>query len=1443
MSVKTDVINLQINVNSNQAQNHLNELRKKADSIRLSMDGLKKSTQEYKDKAKELAAVTSQMDELKRSIGLTALSQKELERELTKLQRLKGSVAPFSKEYKELASQIDKVNDRLYEVRNNVTGFSKIFSKVKDEVKQFGALAVAYLGFQFVSDQFKNIINGAGKTSDQLADLRRVSGLTADEVNKLNKSLSGLDTRTSTGSLRDIAIIAGKLGVAKNDVLGFTAAVDKLVVALGDELGDADQITTQLGKILNVFDGKVNGDNITKLGNAFVVMANAGVASGGYIADFTQRVAAVSKAANLGLGDVVGFAAGLEEMGLKAESSGTAFQKVLGDMANDLPKAARLAGAKTKEEIGAFINLFNNSPEQALVKFAEGLAKNKSGFAEMTASMKDAGEEGVRVITLLSTLGQNGDFFRNKLKMAGDSLKDNAAITEAFALKNENLGASLDKLGKEFNRFTNSPALKNFLIGAVDGIRNFIQALKSVPDWIKDNIYWLGLLSTGLLLMNANYIKAAFAISKNTGSRLLNTAAIKAGYAAGALDNAITVTGTAVKTIYSTVISLLTGRIALATAAQRIWTAALSLGLGPIGILITSVALLGGAIGALASGFKDSNTYASAYNETLKESAKETAKQKSEIDSLVAVIKDSNISLETRKSQLQKLIDISPEYLGRLTLENIATAEGKRILDTYNKALETNANLKAASILKDKEFENNTRLKALKQELEVAKKLGLGYGELSDDAKKAFSSFGTSVGRTAFTADLLNFDISESDWKEVFKDIDAEMGKSQTKLNAYTQNLKDRTSDVSNARRTFLLREITAFRQEMNNLEKGTEAYTKAKAKYDAAWKKYSSEFYDQNKKTTTTSPDNTSNTDDASKQAAAEAKRLREQKQKEYEQLLKDAKKFREELDKLKQKAESGNLSEKDKELELVEQQYRELTARAVKYWASTTADGKKALKDIEEIRMQQVTAIMKKYFDADSANEYSESLKNSEAFFDDLRRQEGASYATGKINKVEYEKSLSDIEERETANRVQIATDYKDTVQKAAADLTVFLAAQGDKRVKKAISDAEKTKAATEAEMLAGLRLAVATAPNGSKKQLDAKKDLLKKQFELDTEYLDKRSNAYKLKEELLNNDLEQLAVDSFKAKIDAMLQIADYFGQALSAVNTLISNKENNSLQKDKKNNDIRRNQYKQQLDSKLISQERYDKKIAKLEADQEKRQKEIARKQAKREKALSIYSAILSTAQAIAGQLAMKPVGPWNIALAAVMGLLGGIQVAAIASAPLPELGTGGLLQRGPKHRDSQKGLHVVNPLTGKTEMLLERDEAVIAARAMNSSRQMTVSGTPRQIASAINSAHGGVSFSAGARVKWHTSPTPSLKPSFVKMMATGGLIGSNGIKADNSLANDYSDMFFALIAEQRQMRADMASWQTNLKAHIVLSDFEAKRNLMDRARATGAIKKG
>src|SRR5690606_31824805 len=114
--------------------------------------------------------------------------------------------------------------------------------------------AAGYLGFDFVTSQFQSLINVQAKYADSLADIRKVTGMTDQEVKSLVKSLKEIDTRTSSAQLREMAVAAGKLGIAKDEILGFVEAVDKINVALGDDLsGGTEGIMKKLGKLVQVY--------------------------------------------------------------------------------------------------------------------------------------------------------------------------------------------------------------------------------------------------------------------------------------------------------------------------------------------------------------------------------------------------------------------------------------------------------------------------------------------------------------------------------------------------------------------------------------------------------------------------------------------------------------------------------------------------------------------------------------------------------------------------------------------------------------------------------------------------------------------------------------------------------------------------------------------------------------------------------------------------------------------------------------------------------------------------------------------------------------------------------------------------------------------------------------------------------------------------------------
>lgn len=83
------------------------------------------------------------------------------------------------------------------------------------------------------------------------------------------------------------------------------------------------------------------------------------------------------------------------------------------------------------------------------------------------------------------------------------------------------------------------------------------------------------------------------------------------------------------------------------------------------------------------------------------------SEQKTEITALVKLAQDESQAQETRTRALQKLNDIIPDTIGKLTQQNIAIAQGANIIREYVKALEAQA---TAELLVGRIAENNVKL-------------------------------------------------------------------------------------------------------------------------------------------------------------------------------------------------------------------------------------------------------------------------------------------------------------------------------------------------------------------------------------------------------------------------------------------------------------------------------------------------------------------------------------------------------------------------------------------------------------------------------------------------------------------------------------------------------------------------------------------------------------
>jgi len=157
------------------------------------------------------------------------------------------------------------------------------------------------------------------------------------------------------------------------------------------------------------------------------------------------------------------------------------------------------------------------------------------------------------------------------------------------------------------------------------------------------------------------------------------------------------------------------------TVAQNIYNVAV--GNGTKGMKLFRLALIGTGIGALIVGitaliglynsWRDSVSEASRnqkmLNGVMQEAMSNTAKEKASLDTLLQTARNENLSKEERIKAIKKLNELSPEYLGNITLENINTNESIDAISNYVKALNKKAFAQAVANQKTELYEQKIK--------------------------------------------------------------------------------------------------------------------------------------------------------------------------------------------------------------------------------------------------------------------------------------------------------------------------------------------------------------------------------------------------------------------------------------------------------------------------------------------------------------------------------------------------------------------------------------------------------------------------------------------------------------------------------------------------------------------------------------------------------------
>jgi len=371
-----------------------------------------------------------------------------------------------------LEQDFDNVNKSAKKVEGTMSSLNKSVLKIG------ASLGAAFAIKAVVTDAIKIIRD----FDEQIANLRKTTGLAADDARRLAKEIIKIDTRTSVKALLELATAAGRLGLEGKDIFEFTKTADKVFVALGDSLeGSAEDIALTLGKVAASFNlDKEFGvaESIERLGSVFNELGAKTKAQESNIIDFTKRLAGVASQANISAPDIAALGALFDANGQSIEVAATTLNVLLPAIGKDIKRFAKIAGLDLEE----FSEIVENDAVEALKLVAIGARSSKGGLEGLSETLKAFGVESGRAASIVGILSSNTDQLTKFQEIARNGLIQNTSITEEFNIKNKTLDARIEKLSKTYDTFVISlDDGKGFIGETIKGLVDLsISALKAL---------------------------------------------------------------------------------------------------------------------------------------------------------------------------------------------------------------------------------------------------------------------------------------------------------------------------------------------------------------------------------------------------------------------------------------------------------------------------------------------------------------------------------------------------------------------------------------------------------------------------------------------------------------------------------------------------------------------------------------------------------------------------------------------------------------------------------------------------------------------------------------------------------------------------------------------------------------------------------------------------
>lgn len=724
MANYTSTANVVLSVNGKQAQQMLSTLERDAKRLEKQIAAAAKAGDKatMKKLQRELNQSNRLMDQLKGSSAsvdnvlrrLDKATPKELNKALRQLKNelngIERGTAAWDAQIakiKAVKAEIDSVNEAMREQESFSDRFANWLNKWQMALVAVGA---AITGLVMAG---RKAVNAYAEMEQEMANVRKFTGMEADEVAALNEEFKKMDTRTSREELNQLAQEAGRLGkTSQEDVLGFVRAADKINVAL-DDLGSGATLT--LSKLTGIFgDEQRLGTEkaLLSVGSVINELSQNCSASAPYIAEFASRMGGVGAQAGMTVQQIMGFAAVLDSNNQKLEASSTALSQVIVRIYQDPAKYARVAGM----DVQKFAALVKTDMNAALIKFLSTL-KRAGNMDVLSPMFKDMGENGSRAISALSTLANHIDEVKAQQLVANEAFAEATSIDREFDVQNNTVMAGLEKAKKRVNEIAVElgEKLQPVMRLVISSSTIALKALSTMVDFF---IKYRREIVAGVVAIAAyNAIMVVY--------RYHTVMATRATTLFHGVMKLVRMILPAVRLLFTPLINAVqyfTNGLQVNYAMQERWRK--SMAAMKFSNWVGLILALGTAVYALANRFKtaaeeaekarkEQEEYRKSLTDLDEKSSEYCHAEIARLEALYKEATDEAKSTDERRKAAEKLQALYPDYFKNLSTEQIMVGQAKTAYDQLRDSIIEVARARAAA---DKIVENEKELLTLEQQ-------------------------------------------------------------------------------------------------------------------------------------------------------------------------------------------------------------------------------------------------------------------------------------------------------------------------------------------------------------------------------------------------------------------------------------------------------------------------------------------------------------------------------------------------------------------------------------------------------------------------------------------------------------------------------------------------------------------------------------------------------